>query len=172
MFGLDELGAVLARAARNGCIASRQRMIVCNLRLVVNVARAYVKRGLPLLDLVEEGKAYMQMKGNEVFKVAVKTLGGVATEALEANGISKEELDWLVPHQANIRIINKLIQQLEIDSEKVYINVPKYGNTSAATIPLALDEANHEGRLQSGDYVMLCAFGGGFTWGATLIKWQ
>ena len=126
----------------------------------------------PALKNEEFQGSVIKMVGRDVFKYAVRAMENAVQVVLDQAGVTLDDVSLVVPHQANIRIINKLIQQLEIDSEKVYINVPKYGNTSAATIPLALDEANREGRLQSGDYVMLCAFGGGFTWGATLIKWQ
>lgn len=114
----------------------------------------------------------IKMAGKDVFKYAVNAMENAVRVVLADAGVDISQVNLIVPHQANIRIINKLTQKLGVDSEKVYINVSKYGNTSAATIPLALDEANREGRLQSGDYIMLCAFGGGFTWGATLIKWQ
>ncbi|PLX48976.1 MAG: 3-oxoacyl-ACP synthase [Desulfobulbaceae bacterium] len=114
----------------------------------------------------------IKMAGRDVFKYAVKAMESAVQVVLDKAGVAVSEVSLVVPHQANIRIINKLGQKLGLDPEKIYINVSRYGNTSAATIPLALDEANRAGRLQSGDLVMLCAFGGGFTWGATLIKWQ
>ncbi len=121
----------------------------------------------------EEGDgSYIKMVGRDVFKYAVNAMENAVRVVLDQAGVAIDDISLVVPHQANIRIINKLVQKLGVESEKVYINVSKYGNTSAATIPLALDEANREGRLRSGDYIVLCAFGGGFTWGATLIKWQ
>lgn len=114
----------------------------------------------------------IKMAGRDVFKYAVKAMESAVQVVLDKAGVAVSEVSLVVPHQANIRIINKLGQKLGLDPEKIYINVARYGNTSAATIPLALDEANRDGRLQPGDLIMLCAFGGGFTWGATLMKWQ
>ncbi len=90
---------------------------------------------------------------------------------LDREGIGLDSVDLVIPHQANIRILNKLAERLEIPREKLFINVSKYGNTSAASIPIALDEANNEGLISAGDTVLFCTFGGGFTWGAALIKW-
>ncbi len=119
--------------------------------------------------IVEEAK--ILMKGNEVFKVAVKTLGGVATEALEANGISKDELDWLIPHQANLRIIQATAKRLGMPLEKVILTVQDHGNTSAASVPMALDVGVRDGRIKRGQLLLLEAFGGGFTWGAVLLRY-
>ncbi len=115
------------------------------------------------------GEAYTQMQGSEVFKVAVKSLGDVAGEALAANGMSKDEIDWLVPHQANIRIINATARKLGLAMERVVVTVDRHGNTSAASIPLALDEAVRDGRIDRGQHVIMEGFGGGFTWGAVLL---
>jgi 3-oxoacyl-[acyl-carrier-protein] synthase III len=90
---------------------------------------------------------------------------------LERKNLTLEDVDLLIPHQANIRILNNLIERLGVPREKVFLNVSKYGNTSAASIPIALDEANRAGLMAAGDTVLMCSFGGGFTWGATLIKW-
>jgi len=114
---------------------------------------------------------YLKMQGNEVFKVAVRSLSNVALESLEANGISASDLDLFIPHQANRRILEATAKRLELRDEQVYVNVDRFGNTSAASIPLALDEANRKGLVKEGDLVMLDAFGGGFTWGANLIRW-
>ena len=130
----------------------------------VGVAHELEKAGI-----VEEAR--ILMKGNEVFKVAVKTLGGVAVEALEANGISKEDLDWLVPHQANIRIIQATAKRLDLPMEKVIVTVQDHGNTSAASVPMALDVGIRDGRIQRGHLVLMEAFGGGFTWGSVLMRY-
>ena len=111
------------------------------------------------------------MKGNEVFKVAVKTLGNVATEALEANGIDISELDWLIPHQANLRIMQATAKRLELPMEKVIQTVQIHGNTSAASVPLALDVAVRDGRIKRGQLLLLEGFGGGFTWGSILLRY-
>ena len=118
-----------------------------------------------------EGGAYIQMKGNEVFKVAVKTLGAVAEQALEANNISKDELDWLIPHQANIRIIQATAKRLDMPMEKVIMTVQDHGNTSAASVPMALDVGIRDGRIKRGQLLLLEAFGGGFTWGSVLLRY-
>ncbi|HEY5655363.1 MAG TPA: beta-ketoacyl-ACP synthase III [Woeseiaceae bacterium] len=118
-----------------------------------------------------EGGAYIQMKGNEVFKVAVKTLGSVAEQALEANNISKDELDWLIPHQANIRIIQATAKRLDMPMEKVIQTVQDHGNTSAASVPMALDVGIRDGRIKRGQLLLLEAFGGGFTWGSVLLRY-
>jgi len=118
----------------------------------------------------EEG-AHITMKGNEVFKMAVNTLGRIVDETLAANNMQKSDIDWLVPHQANIRIINATGKKLGLNPDHVVVTVDKHGNTSAASVPLALDTAVREGRIKEGETVMLEAFGGGFTWGAALVKW-
>lgn len=113
----------------------------------------------------------MTMKGNEVFKVAVNTLSKIATETLQANDMSREELDWLVPHQANLRIISATGKKLQLRDDQVVVTVNKHGNTSSASIPMALDEAVKDGRIQPGQTLLLEAFGGGFTWGSALIRY-
>ncbi len=114
---------------------------------------------------------YIRMQGREVFKNAVRAMEAVALEALEANGLSPEDIDLVVPHQANIRIIEALRERLGIPERKVFVNLHKYGNTSAASIPIALTEAVEEGRLKPGDLVLMVAFGGGFTWASALMRW-
>ncbi len=113
----------------------------------------------------------VQMKGNEVFKVAVNTLGRIVDETLEANKLDKSQIDWLVPHQANIRIIQATAKKLEMPMDKVIVTVHKHGNTSAASVPLALDEGVRDGRIKRGDLLLLEAFGGGFTWGSALVRY-
>lgn len=124
-------------------------------------------------DLVVEDNpgAYIQMEGREVFKHAVRAMADAVSGLLEREKISKESLSLVIPHQANMRILNNLIDRLHIPQSKVFINVSKYGNTSAASIPIALDEAHSSGLIAQGDTILFCSFGGGFTWGATLIKW-
>lgn len=117
------------------------------------------------------GDSRIMMKGNEVFKVAVRTLGRVATEALEANGIDQSELDWLIPHQANLRIMQATAKRLGLPMEKVVQTVQDHGNTSAASVPMALDVAVRDGRIQRGQLLLLEAFGGGFTWGSVLLRY-
>lgn len=111
------------------------------------------------------------MEGNKVFKVAVSKLSEVVDETLEHNGIEKSEIDWLVPHQANLRIISAVAKKLDMSMDQVVVNLDRYGNTSAATVPTALDEAIRDGRIQRGQTLMFNAFGGGFTWASALIKY-
>lgn len=117
------------------------------------------------------GENSIQMKGNEVFKVAVNTLGRIVDETLAANGLKKQDIDWLIPHQANIRIIQATAKKLEMPMERVVLTVQDHGNTSAASVPMALDVAVRDGRIKSGDLLLLEAFGGGFTWGSALVRW-
>lgn len=114
---------------------------------------------------------YIRMQGNEVFKVAVRSLSEAGEEALSANGLQANDVDLLIPHQANRRILEATAKRLGIPFEKVVMNLDRVGNTSGASIPLALDEAHRGGRIQPGDLLLLNAFGGGFTWGAVLIRW-
>jgi 3-oxoacyl-[acyl-carrier-protein] synthase-3 len=122
-------------------------------------------------ETVDKRLHFIRMKGNETFKVAVKTLESIAMETLEKNKIKPSQLSLLIPHQANLRIIQATAKRLGLPMEKVMINIEKYGNTSAASIPIALDEAINTGRVRSGDYILLEAFGAGLTWGSALIKW-
>jgi 3-oxoacyl-[acyl-carrier-protein] synthase-3 len=120
---------------------------------------------------VRAGTAGVRMKGNEVYKVAVNTLGTLVTETLKANGISKEEVDWLIPHQANIRIIEAIAKRLDLPMERVIVTIHNQGNTSAASVPLALDTGIRDGRVKRGQLLLFEAFGGGFTWGSALVRY-
>jgi len=113
---------------------------------------------------------YLEMRGNEVFRWAVSTLGRIVEETLEANGMTKSDIDWLVPHQANIRIIQATARRLDLPMEQVVVTVADHGNTSAASIPLALDTAVRDGRIQRGQTILMEGFGGGFTWGTVLAR--
>lgn len=117
------------------------------------------------------GGVRVHMKGNEVFKVAVRTLGRIVDETLDAVGLEKSDVDWLIPHQANHRIIAATAKQLGLPMERVVMTVERHGNTSAASVPLALDEAIRSGRVSHGETLLLEAFGGGFTWGSALIRY-
>ncbi|MDG3087622.1 ketoacyl-ACP synthase III [Vibrio hannami] len=114
--------------------------------------------------------SWLHMAGNEVFKVAVTQLSRLVTETLKENGMDKSELDWLVPHQANMRIISATAKKLAMPMEQVVVTLDRHGNTSAATVPTALDEAVRDGRIKRGQTLLLEAFGGGFTWGSALVK--
>lgn len=115
--------------------------------------------------------AALKMKGNEVFKVAVKTLENLVDDVIAKNGLEKGQIDWLIPHQANVRIIAATAKRLQMPMERVILTVREHGNTSAASVPMALDTAIRDGRVKRGDLLLLEAFGGGFTWGASLIRY-
>lgn len=117
------------------------------------------------------GKPVIHMSGNEVFKVAVNTLGRIVDETLTANDMLKTDIDWLVPHQANIRIINATAKKLGMDLDKVILTIEHQGNTSSASVPLALDEGIRDGRIKRGDTLLMEAFGGGFVWGSALVNY-
>ncbi len=120
---------------------------------------------------VKEGLHHIKMRGNETFKVAVRTLEKLVLSTLKEHKLSPEDISLLIPHQANLRIISATAKRLGLGLEKVMINLDRYGNTSAASIPIALDEAVRSGRVREGDYIILEAFGGGLTWASALIKW-
>ncbi|MFK7695897.1 beta-ketoacyl-ACP synthase III [Paenibacillus sp. HJGM_3] len=122
-------------------------------------------------EVLDSGSQYIYMAGNEVFKFAVKIMGSAAEEALRKAELDKHDIDLLVPHQANLRIIRSSLERLELSEDKCMVNLNKYGNMSAASIPVALAEANREGRLKEGDTVLLVGFGGGLTWGASVLVW-
>jgi 3-oxoacyl-[acyl-carrier-protein] synthase-3 len=121
-------------------------------------------------ETVAQNLHKMKMNGNEVFKIAVKSLESIVDETLEANSMDRSEVDWLIPHQANIRIIQATAKRLGISMEKVILTIQDYGNTSAASIPMALDVAVRDGRIKRGQILLLEAFGGGFTWGSALLR--
>ena len=128
----------------------------------------YASSGVSLRQ--REGAA-LRMKGNEVFKVAVKTLENLVDDVVAKNKLEKGQIDWLIPHQANIRIISATAKRLEMPMERVILTVREHGNTSAASVPMALDTAIRDGRIKRGDLLLLEAFGGGFTWGASLVRY-
>jgi 3-oxoacyl-[acyl-carrier-protein] synthase-3 len=120
---------------------------------------------------VRDHKHYIQMNGQEIFKFAVRVIEEAVLEALDRAGVRLDQVKLIVPHQANIRIIDAAAKRLNLPMDRFVCNVDRYGNTSAASIPIALDEAQREGRVQAGDYVVLVAFGAGLTWGATVLRW-
>tara|TARA_B100001250_G_C19674286_1_gene732920 strand:- start:60 stop:983 length:924 start_codon:yes stop_codon:yes gene_type:complete len=122
-------------------------------------------------DLLCVQDNYIQMKGNEVFKVAVNTLGSLVDETLGKNNMNKKDIDWLIPHQANLRIIKATAKKLSMSMDQVVVTVDKHGNTSAASIPLALNEAIKDGRIKDDQVILLEAFGSGFTWGSVLLRY-
>ncbi|WP_432665142.1 beta-ketoacyl-ACP synthase III [Wukongibacter baidiensis] len=123
------------------------------------------------VQTVEDSLHYIKMDGSEVFKFAVRIMGNAAKEALKLCDLGVEDIDYLVPHQANTRIISSAAKRLKLPMEKVYVNLDAYGNMSAASIPVALDEALEKGKIKKGDNVVLVGFGGGLTWGSCVIKW-
>ncbi len=132
----------------------------------------YVDGGTPRGDgRIAAGGAYTKMQGNEVFKVAVRTLHRIVGETLATNGMAQDDVDWLIPHQANIRIIEATARKLGMPMERVIVTVEDHGNTSAASVPLALDAAVRDGRVRRGQVLLLEAFGGGFTWGSALVRY-
>jgi 3-oxoacyl-[acyl-carrier-protein] synthase III len=131
----------------------------------------YASSGVSTRHREKGGVAALRMKGNEVFKVAVKTLENLVDEVMERNSLEKGQIDWLIPHQANIRIISATAKRLDLPMERVILTVREHGNTSAASVPMALDTAIRDGRVKRGDLLLLEAFGGGFTWGASLIRY-
>lgn len=125
---------------------------------------------LPSADRGNAKSGFIQMQGNETFKLAVRELSSVVEETLRTNNLNKSAIDWLVPHQANLRIITATAKKLEMDMSQVVITLDRYANTSAATIPIALDEAVRDGRIKREQLLLLEAFGGGWTWGSTLVR--
>ena len=170
LFG-DAAGAVIVEAGEGdrGILSTHLHADGTQLELLYQPG--FGTKFLPSVEALKEKNYFLQMQGNEVFKVAVRSMSEVANIALQANGMTAEDVDLFIPHQANIRILNATAKKIGLKDEQVYINVNRFGNTSGATIPLALDEANRAGRLKEGDVVLLDAFGGGFTWAATLLRW-
>ena len=122
-------------------------------------------------EVLDEGKQYLKMNGKEVFRHAITRFPEVINEALEANNLTSENINLLIPHQANLRITQMVQKRLGLSNEQVFSNIHKYGNTTAATIPIALAEAFNEGRIKEGDILVLAAFGAGFTWASAIMKW-
>ena len=123
-------------------------------------------------ESLENRDHFLKMNGREVFKIAVRWMEQSAKIVLERNNLTPEDIDLFIPHQANLRIIDALARSIKISKEKFFVNLDRYGNTSAASIPIALHEARQNGRIQTGNNVLMVAFGAGLTWGSTLIKWQ
>jgi 3-oxoacyl-[acyl-carrier-protein] synthase-3 len=130
----------------------------------------YASKGVSSRPIDDEGGT-LRMKGNEVFRVAVKTLENMVDDVMRVNDLEKGAIDWLIPHQANIRIIQATARRLQMPMERVVLTVQEHGNTSAASVPMALDTAIKDGRVKRGDLLLLEAFGGGFTWGASLVRY-
>ena len=166
LFG-DGSGAVVLEASENPGILSTHLHADGEYEDLLNVDYGVSTAA----NLIIDGSGGIQMKGNEVFKMAVNTLGRIVDETLAFNNMEKSDIDWLVPHQANMRIINATAKKLKMSIDHVVVTVNKHGNTSAASVPLALDTAVRDGRIKRGEILLLEAFGGGFTWGSALIKY-
>ena len=123
------------------------------------------------LESVQQRMHYIQFRGKEVFKLAINNITNLIIETTKKNGLTLDDIDLIIPHQSNLRIIEATMEKLGLPMEKAFVNIDKYGNTSSASVPIAIDEARKEGRLRKGDIVMLVAFGGGLTWGSSLIRW-
>lgn len=160
LFG-DGAGAVILEASEE------QGIISTHLHASADTKESLV---LPNVERGNDRSGFISMQGNATFKLAVKQLSDVVEETLSANQLDKSELDWLVPHQANLRIISATAEKLEMSMDQVVVTVDRYGNTSAATIPVALDEAVRDGRIKRGQLLLLEAFGGGWTWGSALVR--
>ena len=170
LFG-DGAGAVVLEPSEDdrGIIATRLHSDGSYVELLYQPG--FGSRNPATAEALSQRLNYIKMQGNEVFKVAVRMLSEVAQEVLAAGGMTIDQVDLLIPHQANRRILDATAKRLGLAEDRVYINVDRYGNTSAATIPIALDEVVRAHRLQAGQHLVLNAFGGGFTWGAALIRW-
>jgi len=160
LFG-DGAGAVILEASEQEGIISTHLHASADKNNALVLAQP--ERGI-------EKSGYIEMQGNETFKLAVRELSNVVEETLLANSLDKKDLDWLVPHQANLRIITATAKKLEMDMSQVVVTLDKYANNSAATVPVALDEAVRDGRIQRGQLLLLEAFGGGWTWGSALVR--
>jgi len=123
------------------------------------------------LESVQQRLHYIQFKGKEVFKLAINNITNLILETTRENGLTLNDIDLIIPHQSNLRIIEATMEKLGLPMEKAFVNIDKYGNTSSASVPIAIDEARKEGRLRKGNIVMLVAFGGGLTWGSSVIRW-
>ena len=165
LFG-DGAGAVVLEASEEAGILSTHLHADGDYADLLKVDAGVSKNS----EILKSGGAFIEMRGNEVFRVAVKTLGRIVDETLAHNNLQKSDIDWLVPHQANIRIIAATAKKLKMSMDNVVVTVHEHGNTSAASIPLALDTAVRDGRIKRGETLLLEGFGGGFTWGSALIK--
>jgi len=170
LFG-DAAGAVVVEASEGDRGILSTHLYSDGTQLELLYQPGFGTKLLPNLESIQKKDFMLKMQGNEVYKVAVRSLTEVANIALAANNMTVEDLDLFIPHQANIRILEATAKRLGLKDHQVYINVDRFGNTSAATIPLALDEANRAGRLKENDLILLDAFGGGFTWAAAMMRW-
>ena len=165
LFG-DGAGAVILEASEEAGLLSTHLHADGNYADLLKVNAGLSRKS----EILKQGNAFIEMRGNEVFRVAVKTLGRIVDETLAHNQLQKSDINWLVPHQANIRIIKATAKKLKMSMDHVVVTVNEHGNTSAASIPLALDTAVRDGRIKRDELILLEGFGGGFTWGSALIR--
>ena len=171
LFG-DGVGATLVRAASNGSsgILSSYLKTDGTLReLLYRPGGGAIQP--PSAEMIEQRTYFLRMEGRQTFKHAVRKMADACERALNRAGLTRDDVDVLIPHQANLRIIEATAKHTGIPMEKAFVNIDRYGNTSAASIPIALDECVREGRVKKGSNVLMVAFGGGFTWGSTLVRW-
>ena len=166
LFG-DGAGAAILRASEEPGVISTHIHADGSFEDLLEVP-AGISKGY---DQVREESAFIQMKGHEVFRKAVSTLGSIARETLENNKVDKKDISWLIPHQANLRIIAAAAKKFDLPMEQVVVTVDEHANTSSASIPLALDVAIRDGRIQRGELLLFEAFGAGFTWGSALVRY-
>jgi len=169
LFG-DGAGACLLSGSTNGSGIIASKMFSDG-RLFDLLCMDSARGMNPDLKNYQNQGSYIRMIGRDVFRYAVRAMVSAVEHVLAERKLTVDDITLFIPHQANIRIVKSLIERLNVPSEKIYVNIDKYGNTSAASIPIALDEANREGRLKKNDLLLCCAFGSGFTWGASIIRW-
>jgi len=170
LFG-DGAGAVLLEASEGESGVLSTHLHADGTQLELLYQPGFATKIVPSVEALDRKEHYLKMQGNEVFKVAVRSMADAGREALAANNMTAADVSLFIPHQANLRILEATAKRLKLTSEHTYINVDRFGNTSGATIPIALDEANRAGRIKAGDILLFDAFGGGFTWASALIRW-
>ncbi len=170
LFG-DGAGAVVLGAVKEGGILSTNLGADGNGQEYLNIPAGGSKYP-PSEKTINERLHYIKMSGNDVFKFAVRIMQDASIKCVESANLKVEDIDYLIPHQANIRIIEASAKRLKLSMDKVYVNLDKYGNMSAASIPVALDEAYRENKIKKGDNIVLVGFGGGLTWGASVVRWS
>ncbi len=178
LFG-DGAGAVVLEAGEDDGCGLMRSVLHCDgsyrellMARHARCQRAPNTKNMPALEIDAAGVSAIQMRGNEVFRVAVNKLGEVVQEVMQVNGVAQQDIDWLIPHQANIRILRATAKKLQLPEERMVVTVDRHANTSAASVPLALNEAARDGRLQRGQLLLLEAFAGGFAWGANMLRWS
>ena len=170
LFG-DGAGAVVIEASAAGVGIASTVLHGDGAKRELLTVKGGGSRHPPTVESVRDGLHFIRMQGNEVFKMAVPSMANAAEEAIARAGLRLDDIDLLIPHQANLRIIDAVAKRLRLDPAKVFVNIQRYGNTSAASIPIALGEAVAQGRVGRGDHLVFAAFGGGMTWGAAVVEW-